>query len=168
MEKKPELAEKATEHVSAPYAKVGALVMIMQYWVKGDDSASARRLLTQARKSAGAATDYVERAKAFLLLTGASDKVDSAGKIELLESAIKALNSVSMPERGDDSRPYQKYVWKLNGAEYQVAGRFQELAKINSEEALTLVERIDKPESRTFALLGVLQGMREPSLSKRD
>ena len=167
-EKKPEFAEKGIEHISAPYAKVGGLAMVMQYWVKGGDIVSARRLLAQGRKAAGAATDNVEKAKAFLLLTAASDQADNAGKSELLESAIKALNSVSMPERGDDLRPYQRYVWKLNGAEYQVAGRFKDLAKSSNEEALTLIERIDKAESRAFALLGVLQGMRDLSLSRRD
>jgi hypothetical protein len=59
-------------------------------------------------------------------------------------------------------------VWKLNGAEYQVMGRFKALAKSSNEEALTLVESIDKAESRTFALLGILQGMRELSLAKQD
>ena len=165
--KNPGLAEKGTEYVSAPYAKVETLAMVMQYWVKNGDNASARRLLTQARKAAGTATDYVEKAKAFLLLNAKSNHADSAEKIELLESAIKALNNVSMPERGDDLRPYQRYVWKLNGAEYQVTKQFQDLAKNSNEEALILVERIDKPESRTFALLGILQGMRDLSLSKK-
>jgi len=78
-----------------------------------------------------------------------------------MESAIKALNSVSMPERGDDLRPYQTYVWKLNGAEYQVTWRFKELARNDNEQALILAERIDKLESRIFALIGILQGMRD-------
>jgi hypothetical protein len=72
-----------------------------------------------------------------------------------------------MPERGDDLRPYQTYVWKLNGAEYQVTAQFKDLTKNGNEEALTLLERINKPESRTFALLGILQGMHDLSRSKR-
>ncbi|HYJ89371.1 MAG TPA: hypothetical protein VEW46_25135 [Pyrinomonadaceae bacterium] len=166
-EKKPELAEQGTGRVDAPYARVQSLVMVIQYWRKAGDNDSARRLLTQGRKAANSATDYVERAKAFLLLSAVSNQGDSSEKMELLESAIKALNSVSMPERGDDLRPYQTYVWKLNGAEYQVSAQFKDLTKNGNEEALTLVERINKPESRTFALLGILQGMHDLSRSKR-
>jgi hypothetical protein len=166
-EKKPAFAEKGIEYVNAPYAKVGALAMVMQYAAKDGDNAAARRLLAQARKAAAAASDNVEKAKAFLLLTATSDQVDEAGKTELIESAIKALNNVAMPDPGD-AKLYQRYVWKLNGAEYQVMGRFKALAKSSNEEALTLVESIDKAESRTFALLGILQGMRELSLAKQD
>jgi hypothetical protein len=166
-EKKPELAEQGTGHVVGPYAKVQSLVMISQYWTKAHDNSSARRLLMQARKVADDATDYVAKAKAFLLLSALSNQTDSSEKTELVESAIKALNSVSIPDRGDDLRPYQAYVWKLNGVESQVVTQFKDLTRNASEEALTLVERIDKPESRTFALLGILQGMRDLSPSAR-
>lgn len=166
-EKKPELAEQGTGHVVGPYAKVQSLVMISQYWTKAHDNSSARRLLMQARKVADDATDYVAKAKAFLLLSALPNQTDSSEKTELVESAIKALNSVSIPDRGDDLRPYQAYVWKLNGVESQVVTQFKDLTRNGSEEALTLVERIDKPESRTFALLGILQGMRDLSPSAR-
>ena len=168
-EKKPELAEQATEHANGPYARVQSLAMIIQYWMKAANTSNARRLLTQAQKVAGNATDYVERAKAFLLLSAlTTNKTDSSERVELLEAAVKALNSVALPERGDDLRPYQTYVWKLNGAEYQVTTQFKELTETGREEALTLVERIDKPESRTFALLGILHGMRQLSVATRD
>jgi hypothetical protein len=72
-----------------------------------------------------------------------------------------------MPDRGDDLRRYQTFVWKLNGVEYQVSKQFKDLTKNGSEEALALVERIDKPESRTFALLGILHGLRDLSRSSR-
>ena len=160
-EKKPELAEQGTEHISGPYAKVQSLVMIIQYWIKVEDSSNARRVITQATKAAGAATDYVDRAKGFFLLSGLFGQTESSEKMEVLESAIKALNSVSLPERGDDLRPYQTYVWKLNGVEQQVTTQFKDLTKNGSEEAMTLVERIDKPESRSFALLGILYGLRD-------
>jgi hypothetical protein len=166
-EKKPELAEQGTGHIRGPYAKVQSLVMIIQYWMKVEDNSNARRLLTQARTAAGAAPDYVDRAKAFFSLSALFNETDSSEKMELLESAIKALNSVSMPERGDDLRRYQTYVWKLNGVEYQVTTQFKDLTKNGSEEALTLVERIDKPESRTFALLGILHGLRDISRAAR-
>jgi hypothetical protein len=126
-------------------------------------------LRTQAQRLAGNATDYVERAKAFLLLSALTGNgTDSSERVELLDSAIKALNSVALPEREDDLRHYQTYVWKLNGAEYQVTTQFKELTENGREEALTLVERMDKPESRTFALLGILHGIRELSVAKRD
>lgn len=162
-EKKPELAEQGMGHLSGPYAKVQALVMIIQYWMKVEDNSNPRRLLTQARKAAGNTTDYVDRAKAFFLLSTLFSQTDSSEKMELVESAIKALNSVSLPERGDDLRHYQTYVWRLNGVEYQLASQFKELTKNGSDEALNLVERIDKPESRTFALLGILHGLRDLS-----
>jgi hypothetical protein len=166
-EKKPELAEQGTEHISGPYAKVQSMVMIIQYWMKVEDASNTRRLLTQARKAADIATDYVDRAKAFFLLSALFNQTDSSEKMELLESAIKALNSVSLPERGDDLSRYQTSVWRLNGVEYQVATQFKDLTKNRSEEALTLLERIDKPESRTFALLGILHGLRDLSRSAR-
>jgi hypothetical protein len=134
--------------------------------VKAHDNDSARRLLTQARKAADSATDSIEKAKAFLLLSANSDQADGTEKVELLESAIKALNSVSMPERGDDLKPYQKYAWQLNSAEYQLIRGFKDLAKKSNEEALILIEKIERPESRTFALLGILLGLRDLSLSK--
>jgi len=166
-ENKPELAEQGAGHLTGAYAKVQSLVMIIQYWMKAEDNSNARRLLTQARKAAGAATDYVDRAKAFFLLSALCSQTDNSEKMELLESAIKALNSVSMPERGNDLRPYQTYVWKLNGVEYQVTTQFKDLTRNGSDEALTLVERIDRPESRTFALLGILHGLRDLSRSAR-
>jgi hypothetical protein len=166
-EKKPELAEQGTEHISGPYAKVQSLVMIIQYWMKVEDTANTRRLLTQARKAADIAPDCVDRAKAFFLLSTLFSQTDSSDKMELLESAIKALNSVSLPERGDDLKRYQTSVWRLNGVEYQVATQFKDLTKNGTEEALTLLERIDKPESRTFALLGILHGLRDLSRSSK-
>jgi len=162
-EKKPELAEQGTEHVVGPYPKVQCLVMISQYWTKAHDNSSARRLVLQATKVADATTDYVDKAKAFLLLSTLSSGPDSSEKTELLASAIKALNSVSIPKRSDDSRAYQVYVWKLNGVEDQVVTQFKDLTRNGSEEALPLVERIDRPESRTFALLGILDGIRDLS-----
>ena len=164
--KKPELAEKGAEYVSTQTARVESLIMVSQYWVKVHDNDSARRLLTQARRAADLAMDSVEKAKAFLLLSAISNHADGTEKLELLESAIKALNSVSMPDRGDDLKPYQKYAWQLSGAEYQLTAGFKDLAKKSNEEALILIEKIDKPESRTFALLGILLGLRDLSLSK--
>ena len=162
-EKKPELAEQGTEHVVGPYPKVQSLVMISQYWTKAHDNSSARRLVLQATKVADATTDYVDKAKAFLLLSTLSSQPDNSAKTELLASAIRALNSVSIPKRSDDSGANQVYVWKLNGVEDQVVTQFKDLTRNESEEALTLVERIDRPESRTFALLGILNGIRDLS-----
>jgi hypothetical protein len=164
--KQPKLAAKGTGYVRAQNAKVESLISISQYWAKAHNNDSARRLLTQAREAADSATDSVEKAKAFLLLSATSDQADGTEKIELLESAIKALNSVSMPERGDDLKPYQKYAWQLNSAEYQLIRGFKDLAKKSNEEALILIEKIERPESRTFALLGILLGLRDLSLSK--
>jgi hypothetical protein len=165
--KKPELAEQGTEQVVGPYAKVQSLVLISQYWTKTHDNASARRVFMQARKAADAAPDYVDKAKAFLLLSGLSKQTGSSEKTELLDSAIRALNSASIPDRGDDLRAYQVYVWRLNGVESQVVAQFKDLTRNGSDEALTLVERIDKPESRTFALLGILRGLRDLSSSAK-
>jgi hypothetical protein len=166
-EKNPELAEQGTRRVIGPYSKVQSLAMVSQYWIKAEDNSTARRLLTEASKVAGATTDNIDRAKAFLLLSGLSNQTDNSEKMELLDSAIKALNSVSTPERADDLRPYQMYVWKLNGVEHQVTTQFKDLTRNGSEEALILVERIDKHESRTFALLGILYGMQDLALSAR-
>jgi hypothetical protein len=163
---KPETAERATEHARASNVKVELLILMAQYAAKANDKASSERLLIEGSNAAGAAADHIERARAFLLLSGASEPNGSL-KGERLESAVKALNSVSMPDRGDDVKPYQRYVWKLNGAEYQVSKGFKDFSAKNIEEASVLAEKLIKPESRAFALLGVLQGARWLSLSRK-
>lgn len=163
--KQPKLAAKSTQYVNASHVKVEFLIRVSQYFMKAHDNDAGRRLLTLARKAADNTTDSVEKARAFLLLSATSEQADGAEKIGLLESAIKALNNVSMPERGDDVKPYQRYAWQLNGAEYQLTKGFKDLAKTSNEDALILIEKIEKPESKTFALLGILLGLRDLSLS---
>jgi hypothetical protein len=165
IEKRPELAEKGAGDAVTSFGKVQALVMIMRYLGKANDKRAAQRLLAEATKVAGDAPDYVEKTKAFLLLSATSNQADGSQETELLESAIRALNDMSMPDRNaEDKKPYQRYVWKLNGTEYEVIGSFRDSTKRNEDRALAQVEKIAKPESRTFALIGVLQGVGELSL----
>lgn len=160
--KRIELAEKGAGLAVASLERVEALLMVRQYCGEAHDQILAQRMLMEARRAAGATTNYIERAKAFLLIGMSCDQADASQKGELLESAVKALNSVSMRKRDDnDQQAYQRSVWKLNGVEYQVTKGFRSLAKDDEEGALLLVEKIDKPESKSFALLGVLHGMSE-------
>jgi hypothetical protein len=153
-------AERGAGRIAAPLARVEGLVPIMRYWGKANDQTAAQRFLAEASKIAGAASDPVEKAKAFLLLSIACDLADESQKAGLLESAVKALNSLSRPDAdASDQKPYHQYVRNLDNAGHQLSRGFKELTKKNENEALALAEKLQKPDLRIFAALGVLSGI---------
>ncbi|HVG38063.1 MAG TPA: hypothetical protein VM870_02180, partial [Pyrinomonadaceae bacterium] len=158
--KDAELAERGAGRFASPLARVEGLVLIMRYWGKANDKTAAQRFLAEARKIAGAASDDIEKAKAFLLLSSACDPADEAQKAGLLESAVKALNNVPRPDSGaSDMKPYHVYVRNLDNTGYQLTRGFKELTKKDENEAFALAEKLHKPDLRTFATLGVLLGI---------
>jgi hypothetical protein len=160
--KEPELAEKGAGRIGSPLARVESLVLIMRYWGKANDQTAAQRLLAEALKIAAAAPDHVEKAKAFFLLSITCDSADESQKAALLESGIKALNNVSRPDSSaSDKKPYQQYVRNLDNTGYQLVRGFKELTKKDENGAVALVEKLQKPDLRIFATIGILFGMND-------
>jgi hypothetical protein len=160
--KDTELAEKGAERMTSPLARVEGLVLIMRYWGRANDKVAAQRLLAEASKVAIAIPDYVEKAKALFLLSITCDQADESQQARFLESAIKALNMVSKPDSGaNDKKPYQQYVRGLDNTGYQLIRGFKELTKKDENGALALIEKVQKPDLRTFATIGILLGVND-------
>ena len=81
---------------------------------------------------------------------------------EQLSSAIKALNNLSKPDaNARDKTIYQSYVQRLDNTGYELTKGFKGLTKQDENGALALVEKLQKPDLRTFALIGILLGLNE-------
>lgn len=155
-----ELAEKAASLISSSLTRVETLNLIMRYFAKVNDKSAAQRLLIEAARVAGSGPDSTEKAKAFFLLSFTCDQVDGSKKADLLLSGIKALNSLSKPDtNARDKTIYQDYVRRLDNSGYELTKGFKGLTTQDENSALALVERLQKPDLRTFALIGILQGL---------
>ena len=160
--KELEIAEKATLAMEASLAKVQAVTLISRYWSEAGDQDDAQRLFGEAAKSAEAIADYVEKAKAFLFLSIICTHVDESKRAPLLLSAIKALNNFNRPTGAPaDQTLLQEYVRNLDNTGYQLSRGFKELARTDENAAIALVDELQKPDLRMFALIGVLQGLNE-------
>lgn len=158
--KEAELAEKGAGRIASPLARVESLGLLMRFRAKAGDPRAARRLLEEAAKTADGAADNFERAKAFLTLSIFSDAADESAKAGLVESAVKALDRITRPERNArDRKPFQEYLRELNRTGYQLSSAFRGLARKDEAGALGLSGRLQKPDLRAFALAGILQGL---------
>ena len=155
-----EPAEKGAARISAPLTKVESLSLIMRYYAKVNDKEPAQRLLLEASKVAAAGPDNSDKAKAFLLLSVTCDQVEKSRKADLLLSALKVLNNLSKPDANTrDKTIYQTYVQRLDNVGYELTKGFKGLTKQDENDALGLVEKLQKPDLRTFALIGILMGL---------
>ena len=154
--KHPELSEKGAAHIASSLTRVEALNLIMRYYVKTNDKAAAQRLLMEAPKVAASATNDIEKANAFFLLCAISDHVDRSKKADLLLSGVKALNSLSKPEKDAED-----YVQRLDNLGHELTRAFKGLTKQDENDALGLVEKLQKRDLKTFALIGILLGLEE-------
>ncbi|HKV35368.1 MAG TPA: hypothetical protein VJP89_13620 [Pyrinomonadaceae bacterium] len=158
--KRAELAERAASRIGSSLTRVEALNLIMRYRVKENDKAEAQRLLTEASKAAAASSDDAQKAKAFFLLSLTCDQVDLSKKAELLLAGVNALNNIAAPDAGvRDNTIYQNYVQRLDNSGYELTKGFSGLTKQDENSALALVERLQKRDLRTFALIGILTGL---------
>src|SRR5215213_757040 len=159
IEKRPELAEKAATRIAAPLPKVEALSLLMRYCAKANDKIEAQRFLIEAAKVAESEPNEPNKAKAFFLLSLTCDVVDETKKTELLTSGIKAINNFPKP----DTSPRDKstYVQRLDNSGYELTKSFKQLTAKDENGALALVEKIQKPDLRAFALVGILLGLDE-------
>lgn len=159
-EKDAEQAEKGAGRIASPLARVESLALLVRFWAKAGDRNAARRMFVEAAKVADKASDNLERAKAFLLLGLISDVADESAKAGLLETAVKALNTIPRPDRdARNKKPYQQYLRNLDNTGYQLIRVFGELAKGDEVGALALCENLRQPDLRTYALIGALQGL---------
>lgn len=155
-------AEKGAARLGSSLTRVEALNLIMRFYLRISDRAAAQQILIEATKVAGSGSDPADEAKAFFLLSVACEQVDATKKADLLLSGVKALNSFSPPETTAREKPiYQTYVQRLDNSGYELIKGFQRLAKQDENSALALVEKLDKPDLRTFALIGILNGLHE-------
>jgi hypothetical protein len=158
--KDAEQAEKGAGRITAALARVESLALLLRFWAKANDRNAAQRVLAEAAKVADRASDNLERARAFLLLSLVSDAADESAKTSLLESAVKALNSVPRPDRkAGDKKLYHQYLRSLDNTGYQLIRGFGELTRKDEVGALALCENLRQPELRAFALIGALQGL---------
>jgi len=155
-----DVAERGAARIGSLLTKVEALNLIMRYYTKANDKEAAQRILIEASKVAGSSPDNWDKAKAFFLLSVSSDQVDRSRKADLLLSGLKALNNVS--ESGMSARDkaiYQSFAQRLDNVGYELNKGFKSLTKHDENDALALVEKLQKPGLRTFALIGILTGL---------
>ncbi len=157
--KEPAIAEKAALAMEGSSAKVQVVTVVIRYWSDQGDQANVHRLFIEASKIAEATSDSVETAKSFLLLSTWCPQIDESKRAQLLLSAIKALNGFNKPNASDEQ--VQEFVRNLDNTGYQLSRSFKELAKTDENSAISLVDQLKKPDLRTFALIGVLQGLSE-------
>lgn len=156
----PELAENAAGRIASSLSRVEALTLIMRQRVKANDPVATETLLTEASKVAAAASDDAEKAKAFFLLSLAADLAAASKKAELLLSGIRVLNNLPMPANtSDQKKSNQERVRSLDNAGYELTKGFRGLTKKDENGALALVDKLNKPDFRTFALIGILLGL---------
>jgi hypothetical protein len=75
-------------------------------------------------------------------------------------SAAKALNDLSKPDAKEHDKAIdQTYVRRLDNVGYELTKGFKGLTKQDENEALALVEKLQKPDLRTYALIGILFGL---------
>jgi hypothetical protein len=159
-EKRSDLCEKAAARIVSTPMRVEALSLIMRYFAKNSDQVAAQRLLLEASKIAASSADEADRAKAFFLLSIICDQIDVSKKAELVLAGIKALNSLSKPDtNARDKSIYQTYVRRLDNSGYELTKGFKGLVKQDENDALALVEKLQKPDLKTFALIGILLGL---------
>ena len=159
-DKHAELADKAAARVGSPLTRVEALNLIMRYHVKANEKSEAQRLLTEASKAAASASNETHKAKAFFLLSVTAEQVDPTKQPELLLAGVNALNNLTAPDVSTrDKTIYQQYVQRLDNAGYELTKGFTVLTKQDENSALALVEKLQKRDLKTFALIGILQGL---------
>jgi hypothetical protein len=159
-DKRAELAEKAAARIASSLTRVEALNLLIRYCVKANEKAEAQRLLTEASRVAASGPDETQKAKAFFLLSQTCDQVDVTKKTDLLLSGINSLNNIPKPDAGArDKTAHQNYVQRLDNGGYELTKGFKGLTKIDENSALALVEKLQKPDLRTFALIGILVGL---------
>lgn len=159
-DKRAEQAENAAARAGSSLAKVEALNAIMRYYAKANEKTEAQRLLAEAAKVAASVPNETQKAKSFFLLSINCDQVDSTKQADLLLSGINALNTFAKPEAGGrDKTSYQDYVQRLDNSGYELTKGFNGLTKQDENSALALVEKLQKRDLRTFALIGVLLGL---------
>ena len=157
--REPQIAEKAALGMTASMAKVEAVALLIRHWSKAGEKDSAHRLLVEAIKVADSVPDDFEKAKSLILLSIICDQVDESKKAQLLLSSIKALNGLNKPTTPRDQEPYQAYVRKLDQTGYHTIRGFKALTVSDENAAIALVNQLQGPDLRPFALIGILSGL---------
>ena len=159
-EKSADLAEKGVARIGSTLTKVESLSMIMLYYTKANEKEEAQRLLLEASKVAASGPESPNKAKAFFLLSVVCEQVDRTQKAGLLLSGIKAMNNFSPPDASArDTTAYQTYVQRLDNSGHELAKAFTRFTTQDQNGALALVEKLEKRDLKTFALVGVVLGL---------
>ena len=58
-----------------------------------------------------------------------------------------------------DKTIYQSFAQRLDNVGYDLSRGFKSLTKHDENDALALVEKLQRPDLRTFALIGILNGL---------
>lgn len=160
--KLPDVAEKGAARIGSSLTRVEALNLIMRYYTKVNDKETAQRILIEASKVAGSSPDNWDKAKAFFLLSVTCDRVDGSRKVDLLLSGLKALNNISESDmNARDKTVYQSFAQRVDNVGYELSKSFKSLTRHDENDALALIDKLQKPGLRTFALIGILTGLDE-------
>lgn len=159
-EKSADLAEKGVARIGATLTRVEGFSLIMSYYTKANEKEAAQRLLLEASKVAASDPDSPDKAKAFFLLSLVCEQVDRTQRTGLLLSGIKAMNNLSRPDaNARDTTVYQTYVQRLDNSGHELTKAFTRLTTHDQNAALALVEKLEKRDMKTFALIGILLGL---------
>ena len=104
-------------------------------------------------------SDDFDKAKSLILLSIICDQVDESKKALLLLSSVKALNGLDKPRTPRDQEQYQDYVRKLDQTGYQMIKGFKAFTVTDENAAIALVDQLQGPDLRPFALIGILSGL---------
>ena len=157
--KELEISEKAALGMTASLAKVEAVASLTRHWSKTGEKDRAHRLLVEAIKAADSVSDDFDKAKSLMLLSIICDQVDESKKAHLLLSSVRALNGLDKPRTPRDQKQYQEYVSKLDQSGYQMIRGFKALTVSDENAAIALVDQLQGPDLRPFALIGILSGL---------
>ena len=155
-----QLAQKAASLISSPFNKIEGLVLIFQQAQQNRDELTGGRVFQEATKVADSDFDPLQKARAFFMLSIASEGIDASRTGTLLESGIKTLNSVVQPDSGaPDRQTHDQFVRSLSFEAQSLTMSFKTLSKTDQNRALALAEQIQKPDLRSFAMIGIILGV---------
>ena len=151
-----ETAGYAASKMVAPLKRAAATQKIALYFFELGDVGQALEILNNAFKDIESADNDARKAVGLLEIAVAFARVDETRVSGIVQAAMSVINSIPAPNerRGSDARnqfvrdSLLPLVWNL-------ILTFQELARVNGEEALNMAGSIRQREIRLPALLGV-------------
>lgn len=161
--KEVKVARFAIEHLDLPLERAAALRLLALYFMKTQESHTARETLTEATKTLRDAAPTIDRALAYFQFLAEWRKVDEGRAQEFMVEAVKAANSIPRPNE-DEQEPFSFSLWPLAEAVRQA---FNDLARDDTGSALSLSEDFRLKEMGAAARLGIYQSHGKPAANRQ-